>query len=922
MSLTDGAHVGPYEIIGSLGAGGMGEVYRARDPRLQRDVALKVLPARFAEDPERLARLQREAQVLASLNHPNIAAIYGLEEADGLWALVLELVEGPTLAEHLSQGVRVPPPVHRSLGEGGSSREGGRGGPVGLPIDEALPIARQVADALEAAHEQGIVHRDLKPANIKVKPDGTVKVLDFGLAKLIEPGSGIRDPRSEGATAAPTMTSPAMMTRAGVILGTAAYMSPEQARGRVVNKRADIWAFGCVLFEMLAGKRAFDGADLTDFIVAVMTKEPDWTTLPTSTPPRIVELLQRCLTKDPRGRLRDIGDARIEIDDLRAAPSAGVVVTPMHARRRERLAWAVAAIAVVAGLAGGAMGYFRSAPADTRVYHSSILPPPGQTLAAALAFSRFSLSPDGRKLAFVASTGSGLTQLWMQPLDGLPAQMLAGTAGALSPFWSPDSRFIGFYAGGKLKTIDAAGGPPLTLADTTGFPGGTWNRDNVILFSTTGAGSVIRRVAASGGAVSAATKLDTDNGETQHWSPFFLPDGRHFVYVVAGSKSGSPNDLNGIYVTALDSTERKLLVPGGSNVKYAQGYLIFLREQTLMAQPFDVGRLELTGDPVPIAEQVATGGLSGRLGAFAVSEDRVLAYRSGFATDVSQLVWFDRTGKQVGVLGEPADYGDLELSPDGKRAAVSLFDPATSNRDIWLFDVTRGIKTRFTFDSAEETASIWSSDSSHVIFHSTRKGNPDLYRKASSGVGSEETIQADAIGESPLSWSRDSRFVLYARGESAQALDVWVLPLVGDRKPFPLLQTPFNEYPAVLSSDGQWVAYVSNESGRNEVYVMPFPGPGGKWQVSTAGGIWPRWRRDGAELFYLAPDNRLMAAEVNGRGSGFDVGAVQPLFATRRGPRGGMCTMSPPTASGSSSTRSSKRARCSPSRSSSIGRRR
>jgi len=850
VSLTPGVRLGPYEVLSLLGAGGMGEVYRARDTKLQRDVALKALPADFAEDPERLARLRREAQVLASLNHPSIAGIYGLEEATGICALALELVEGPTLAERVAKGP--------------------------IPLDEALPIARQVADALEAAHEHRIVHRDLKPANIKVRTDGTVKVLDFGLAKALSDDAAASD-----LSHSPTMTVAA--TRAGIILGTAAYMSPEQARGKVVDKRADIWAFGCVLFEMLAGKRAFDGQDVTDFIVAVMTKEPEWTALPASTHARIVELLRRCLKKDPRERLRDIGDARIEIDSVRATPSAEpVVATPVHASRRERLAWAVAAIAVMAALAVGAMEYFRSTPADTRIYRSSILPPPGQSLAGALAFSRISFSPDGRKLAFVAGPASGVSQLWVQPLDGLSAQMLAGTEGALTPFWSPDSRFVGFYAGGKLKIIAAAGGPPLTLADTTGFPGATWNRDNVILFSTTGPGSVIRWVSASGGPASPATTLDTENGETQHWSPFFLPDGRHFLYLAVGSKSGGPNEPNGIYVAALDSTERTLLVPGGSNVKYAQGYLVFLREQTLMAQPFDVERLELTGDPAPIAEQVATGGLSGRLGAFTVSEDGVLAYQSGFATDVSQLVWFDRTGKQLSVLGDRAeDYGDLELSPDGRRAAVSFIDPGVRNRDIWLFDVTRGIKTRFTFDSADETAPIWSSDGSDVIFHSNRKGNPDLYRKASSGAGSEDAIQADSIGELPMSWSRDGRFVLYARGESAQGTDVWVLPLDGDRRPFPFLQTPFNEYPAVFSPDGRWIAYASNESGRYEVYVAPFPGPGGKWQVSTAGGSWPRWRRDGAELFYVAADNRLMAAAANGQASGFEVGAVRPLFETR-----------------------------------------
>ncbi|MBI3048045.1 MAG: PD40 domain-containing protein [Acidobacteria bacterium] len=538
---------------------------------------------------------------------------------------------------------------------------------------------------------------------------------------------------------------------------------------------------------------------------------------------------------------------------------------------------------MVAALAAGIVAFWRPAPLpETRVYRTSILPPAGASLAQ-LPHQRFALSSDGRRLAFAAATGGGLTQLWVQSLDGLSAQPLSGTEGAITPFWSPDSRFVGFYAGGRLKTIDASGGPPVIVADVpAGNPGATWNRDNVILFSATGEGSVIRRVSASGGTVSPATTLDKENGETQHWAPFFLPDGRHFLYVAIGTNSGS-TAVNGIYVAALDSNERKLLVPGGASPRYAQGYLLFLREQTLMAQAFDVERFELRGDAVPIAEQVATGGLSGRMGAVSVSETGVLAYHSGAGGDLSQLVWFDRSGKQLGTVGDRGDYGDLELSPDRQRAVVSFSD-AGANYDIWLFDLARGLRTRFTFDPANDLTPIWAPDGTAVIFSSARKGNIDLYRKASGGIGSEDMIQGDSATETPVSWSSDGRSILYVRTTATGGFDLWVLSFTGDRKPFPFMETPFNETVATFSPDGRWVAYVSNESGRNEVYVVPFPGPGGKWQVSTAGGNWPRWRRDGREVFYLAPDNRLMAAAVDGQGPAFDVGAVRPLFGTRARP--------------------------------------
>jgi Tol biopolymer transport system component len=520
---------------------------------------------------------------------------------------------------------------------------------------------------------------------------------------------------------------------------------------------------------------------------------------------------------------------------------------------------------------------------DTRVFQSSILPPAGTNLAA-LPFQRFALSPDGRLLAFAARTRNEPAQLWVQPLDGRPPRVLPGAVG-VTPFWSPDSRFVGFYAGLSLQTINVAGGPPQTVAEvSSGNPGATWNRDNVILFSANGEGSVIMRVSASGGTVSPVTALDRENGETQHWAPFFLPDGRHFLYLAIGARSGGPASVNGIYVAALDSNERKLLVPGGASPRYAQGFLLFLRDQTLMAQPFDVEGLELTGDAAPVAEQVATGGLSGRMGAVTVSDSGVLAYQRGSRGDLSQLVWVDRTGQQLEALSDRGDYGDVTLSPDGGRAAVTLLDEAGSNRDVWLLDVPRRLRTRFTFDPAEENSPIWSPDGGTVAFSSQRKGFPDVFGKSSDSGTIEDVLLAETGAENPLSWSRDGRFLLYGsfgRGSSLRNVDLWVLPLWGDRKPFPFMQTSFSESAAAFSPDSRWVAYASDESGRNEVYVAPFPGPGGKWQVSTAGGYWPRWRRNGREIFYMAPDNRLMVAAVDGQGSGFQINAVQALFETR-----------------------------------------
>jgi Tol biopolymer transport system component len=844
MTITAGTKLGSYEITAAIGAGGMGEVYEARDTKLGRNVAIKVLPEAFAYDPERLARFQREAKMLASLNHPNIATIYGLEQSNGVHFLIMELVLGETLAERIN-------------------REGA------LAVEEALAVCQQIAEALEAAHERGIIHRDLKPANVKLTLEGKVKVLDFGLAKAFAEDSQTSDP-----TNSPTLSMAATMH--GVILGTAAYMSPEQARGKAVDKRTDIWAFGCVLYELVTGKQAFAGDDITDILAAVVRAKPDWQALPVATPVKIRDLLRRCLQKDKTLRLQAAGDARIEIQEALTAPARA---EPVAARRksRERLGWSVAAVLLVVALALGAFPYLRRSPEDASPVRFFVYPPDGWRLAGTETIGvPLAVSPDGRRLAFVGTNTSGKSLLWVRSLDALTAQALTGTDGALSPFWSPDSRFLGFFAGGKLKKIELSDGPPITLCDAADNVGGAWSRDGLIVFAQYHGFArfkpALQKVSASGGAPTPATVLA--EGETTQLLPFFLPDGRHFLYRSNDVTTG----IRPIYLASLDSAERKLLLNGDSpNVLYTQGHLLFLRDTMLMAQPFDVRRLVLTGDAFPIVEQIQIqGGISS--GVFSASDNGVLAYQTGTgtATVSSQLVWFDRSGKQVGMLGDAAAYSDLEFSPDAKRASVSIPE-AGKGRDIWLYDITRGLRTRFTFDPADELESIWSPDGSQIVFNSGRKGHLDLYQKASSGAGTEEVLVEDGLDKYPLSWSPDGRFILYADRTNN---NLFVLPFSGDRKPFPFLKTQFNGVSAQFSPDGRWVAYQSNDPGRAEVYVAPFPGPGGPRQISTAGGSLPRWRRDGAEIFYLDPDNNLMAAAVNGKGGSFDVGAVKLLFGT------------------------------------------
>jgi serine/threonine protein kinase len=841
VALTPGTRLGVYEVTAHLGEGGMGEVYRATDTNLKRRVALKVLPVSVAADADRLARFQREAEVLAALNHPNIAAIYGLERSGPTTALVMELVEGDDLSQRIARGA--------------------------ISLDEALSIAKQIADALEAAHDQGIIHRDLKPANIKVREDGTVKVLDFGLAKLVEaPGAGSS---AVGLSQSPTMTSPAMMTGLGMLLGTAAYMSPEQARGKVVNKRADIWAFGCVLYEMLAGKRAFEGEDVSETLAAVLRADPDWDLAPR----RCRNLLKRCLEKDPKRRLRDIGDAWPVLEAETHAPVSA------HHVGIQRGAWfwiaAAALFAVIATLL--AVVHFLEKPSTPERVRFQVSPPENSAFNGV-----FSLSPDGRRLAFITTDSQSRTLLWVHSLDSGESRSLGSASG--SPFWSPDSRFIGFEANGKLKKVGASGGPVETVCDVpTGTWGsGAWNQTDEIVFGVLN--GPLFRVLAAGGAPSPLTTLDRSRQEVAHSRPRFLPDGRHFLYL----RSSSVPEVSGIYVASLDvapqqqsakrliGTQYGPVFAASSDQRYGQ--LLFLRDGTVMAQLLDIRRLELAGEAVPVAEDV---GNNNSFGSFSASTTAALAYRSSTAAN-SRLTWFDRRGNVLDPVANPGSAFELALSPDARRVATRITEGG--NDDIWLLDFARGTRTRFTVDPGQEAAPIWSPDGSQIVFVSTRNGIEDLYRKSSSG-GEEALLYKSNERKFPQDWSRDGRFLLYSSVGSGTDLDLWVLPLEGERKPVPFLKTLFSETQGRFSPDSRWIAYTSNESGKAEVYVRPFPassGGGSQWMVSTAGGNQPRWRTDAKELFYVSPDNTLMSVEVSTAaglgGQSFQASVPKALF--------------------------------------------
>jgi len=840
MLLEVAARIGPYEILSALGAGGMGEVYRAHDTKLNRDVALKILPDAFASDPDRLARFTREAQTLAALNHPNIAHIHGLEESGGVRALVMELVEGDDLSQRIARGA--------------------------IPLDEALPIAKQIAEALEAAHEQGIIHRDLKPANIKVRHDGAVKVLDFGLAKAIYPTvAAVNVSRS------PTITSPAMMTGVGILLGTAAYMAPEQARGKPVDKRADIWAFGCVLYEMLTGQRAFGGDDVTVTLSRVVEREPDFDALPANVPQRVRQALRVCLRKDPKQRAHDIADIRMALEGAFETVVAQTTSSAESSVPRGRMAWMVAfaaAAVLAAALAIPTVRHLRETPPPSPLETRTEIVTPATELPTS-----FALSPDGRQIVFVASDDA-TRRLWLRSLATTTARPLAGTEGAITPFWKPDSRSIGFFTGVALKRLDLAGGAPQTLVPTIGQRGGTWNTDDVILFSSTV--TTLSRISVRTGVATTVTTLST-------WqlvsAPYFLPDGRRFLFFAQGGQ-----DTSGIYLGTLDgSTPIRLTQADSSGVYLPAGWLLWVRESRLVAQRLDLAHAALTGEPVTLADGVVVDGLARN--AVSVAATGLVAFRTGGGTQ-RQLTWVDRSGTVQGTVGDPDDtLIDPRVSPDGHRVAVSR--TVQGNTDLWLMDSAR--TRRMTVDAASDRSPVWSPDGTRIVFHSVRTGGGDLYQKLTSGAGVEERLVTSDERKTPLSWSADGQFLLYQSADQTNNLDLWVVPMVGDRTPSVFLKTPFREGYGAFSPDNRWVAYMSSESGRMEIYVRPFVAPGaartaagaaGSQLVSTAGGIHPVWRPDGKELYYLNPAGAMMAAPINVTGSTLAPGAPVVLFAT------------------------------------------
>jgi serine/threonine protein kinase len=821
-----------FRLVDKIGQGGMGEVYLADDTTLDRKVALKFLPEMFTSDPERMSRFEREAKLLASLNHPNIAGIYGLEQADGNRFLVLEYVEGETLQARLSKGA--------------------------LPLEDALELCRQIAEGLEAAHEKGVIHRDLKPANVMITAEEKVKILDFGLAKVFSD-----DTQSIDSSQSPTLTLTDTMTRPGVILGTAAYMSPEQAKGKGVDKRADIWAFGCILYECLTGKKAFAGETATEMLAAILRGEPDWDALPHNTLQNIRFLLRRCLEKEKGRRFKDAADVQIEIEEAR---DNGTAIEPVN-QQHSRIAWSIAVACFIGAIVLGYL-YLRQNPEREQELLLEVNTP------TTLEPTSFAISPDGLHLAFVASAEER-QMLWHRPLNQLAAQPLLGTEGALYPFWSPDSQSIGFFAGGKLKRIDIAGGIPMVLADAPSGQGGAWNREGDIIFAPTQVSPLFRVPASGAGKVTVITQLDPPF-QKSHTFPQFLPDGKHLLYAATGTDEG-------IYLGSLNSTDAgRLILPDLMGTYASAGYLLFLRQNTLFARRFDFKKGELVGDEIRIADSVLKHYYALR-GGFSVSETGVLAYRTTDERPLRQLAWFDRSGNEVGTLGEPDE--DLpespELSPDGDYVAINR--RILEVVDIYLLETgRRGAFSQFTHESGAAAFYIWSPDSNRIVFGANRKGIWDLYQKSLSDAEDEELYVDPSVDIWPNDWSTDGQYILYLAKDPTSGRDLCVLPMSGDeRAPYPIVNTSFEEQNGQFSPNGRLIAYESNESGRFEVYIQPFKSSGRKHKVSIDGGIEPRWHPEGKELFYIAPDGKLMAALIQGDGQTLSVGIPAPLFQTQ-----------------------------------------
>ena len=840
MRLAPGTRLGPYEIVSPLGAGGMGEVYRAKDTRLSRDVAVKVLPERLTENPDVRARFEREARTISSLNHPHICTLHDVGREGDVDYLVMELVEGETLAARIARGP--------------------------LPNQDILKFATQIADALDRAHRAGIVHRDFKPGNVMVTKNGA-KLMDFGLARAVvhaaTPGSS-----STGATIAQLTQPPAMaspLTGEGALIGTFLYMAPEQLEGKEADARSDLWAFGCVLYEMATGRRAFNGKSQASLIGAIMNSDPPPITASNSLlSPALDALVRACLAKDPDERIQTAHDVKLQLSWIAQSGAhsgpIGPIELPKPRRRHEPLAWAVAAVGVLAAVFFALRGGWSGGAAGKQQLAFTI-PIPGSLTP----IFQPRISPDGTMLAFVAQDSLNREMIWLRPLNALTANPLPGTEGTRPPWWSPDSRMLAFVADGKLKKIAVGGGPPQVICDAPTGSDGTWSKDGVILFDGAGA-DPIYRVNAAGGLKSVA--IAGDSVSQVGW-PAFLPDGRHFIYSRIGSSG-----ISKTFVGTLGSSKSKELPIAGSRVEYSSdGYLVLARDRTLVAQRFDAGALKLRDEPFPIAENLPVG--SNGVANFTVSGNGMLVFRAA-STQLNRLVWLSRSGQELSEAAPTADYRAPALSPDASKIAIRRADPDSRNLDIWVIDTARGTTTRFTFDPGDDGNPIWSPDGSRIAWTAFRNGEDALWVKAANGVGAEEKITTTGANSAAQCWSRDGSTIFF-QSFGANLSDVQAVDVNGDRKPRIVLGSRFAEGRAQLSPDGHWLAYQSDESGRPEVYVVSYPAGSGKWQISTNGGIEPCWSHDGRELFYLGSDARLMSVPIP-VGPGFNPGTPQPLF--------------------------------------------
>ena len=853
MGLSSGTKLGPYEIVAPLGAGGMGEVYRARDTRLERSVAVKILPQHLADKAEASERFEREARTISSLNHPNICQLHDVGQQDGVRYLVMELLEGETLADRLRRGP--------------------------LPFEQVLRYGAEIADGLHAAHRRGVVHRDLKPGNVMLTKSGA-KLMDFGLAKGIIQPSLV----SEGLTATLTSSHATPLTQQGTIVGTFQYMAPEQIEGKEADARSDIFSFGAVLYEMVRGKRAFEGKTLVSVAAAILEKEPEPIRGQPLTPASLERVIRKCLAKDPDARWQSAGDLASELRWIAEGSVSGVhTASPISVRRgarvREWFAWIFCALAIIAvivlslvlGFSGGEKPVVRMQIATPEKLQFNFVGDNGGPPV---------ISPDGKNVVF-AARAEGKNQLFLRPLDKLKPQPIAGTEDGTFPFWSPDSRSIAFFVEGKLKRADLAGGPPVTICDAPVGRGGSWSTNGMIVFSPTFTEALLQ-VPATGGIPTAATKL-SDKYTTHRW-PWFLPDGHHFLYLAA-NHAATTSTTTAVFWASLDGRDNKLLFTSPSNAIYASGHLLYVRDNTLMAQPFDGSSGQLQGDPVPLNDDVQVDGTVWR-GTFSASDNGALVYQPGVLGARHRLTWFDRSGKELGSVSGPDAFSLMELSPDDRKVAVTIGDPVGM---IWIYDMLHNSRTRFTFGNDSNVDAIWSRDGKKIAYLEGDVNNAfsrKVIVKASDGSG--EATQLLDIGtvhtlqQELNDWSPDLRYILYESGTVGEGngIDLWLLPLSGD-KPFPLLSSPGDQQFAQFSPDGRWVAYSSSETGRPEIYVVPFPATGSKWQISTNGGTRPRWRRDGKEIvFEVEGSGKVMSAQVNGRGPNFEVGEVRPLFET------------------------------------------